>query len=336
MKTALVTGIAGQDGSYLAELLIGHGLEVHGLIRPGRVIPPEHRISGVNYHEVDLKDHEGTRRAIFAVKPDMVFSLAGMSSVARSWEDPADTIAINSTAVAALIEAAWQLSVDAGRAVRFVQASSAEIFGSTKEVPQNEETGLNPISPYGASKALAHYLVGVYRKRGMHASSAILYNHESVRRPPTFVTRKITSTVARIALGSREILNLGNIEAIRDWGWAPDFADAMYRMALQEAPDDFVIATGEAHTVREFVDQAFAAAGIEDWERHVRVDAKYFRPTDAAEMIGDSGKARRQLGWEPTVHFEEIVSLMVANDLCEQRALTDNMPDDNEERTCLA
>ncbi|BCW79813.1 GDP-mannose 4,6-dehydratase [Arthrobacter sp. NicSoilC5] len=278
---------------------------------------------GVSSHPGDLTDHESLQGALELALPDVVFNLAGSSSVARSWEDPAETVSVNSTAVAALLEATWRLRETTGNDIRFVQASSAEIFGNATEIPQHENCIICPVSPYGASKALAHNLVQIYRNRGMFAASAILYNHESPRRPVTFVTRKITSQVARIALGRADSLLLGNLEARRDWGWAPDYVDAMYRIATYSDAQDFVIATGQSHTVADFVSSAFGAVGISDWQQYVEIDQRFVRPADANEMRGDSSKAQRLLGWKPTVAFDEMVARMVRNDIIlEKRSLS--------------
>lgn len=314
VKTALITGVSGQDGSYLAEQLLGLGWSVHALTRAAddesAQIP-----AAIKSHPGDLNDHDSIVHALRDAVPDVVFNLAGSSSVARSWEFPAETISVNSTAVAAFLEATWRLREETGKDIRFVQASSAEMFGSAAEVPQSENCPIRPVSPYGASKALAHNLVQIYRSRGMFASTAILYNHESPRRPVSFVTRKITSQVARIALGRAHSLQLGNLDAVRDWGWAPDYVDAMYRIATHSKADDFVIATGQSHTVRDFVASAFAAAGIDDWSQYVQVDPRFVRPADASEMRGDAGKARRELRWKPTVEFGEMVGHMVRKDI---------------------
>ncbi|QCC78588.1 GDP-mannose 4,6-dehydratase [Nocardioides daphniae] len=312
MSRALVTGVAGQDGTYLAELLLADGVEVHGLVRPDddtAYVP-----DGVVLHAGDVTDHESTRTLLHELGPDLVVNLAAMSSVARSWSEPELSWAVNAEAAIALLEAAEEMA-DAGHQIRFVQASSAELFGSPAVSPQDESTPLAPTNPYGEAKAAAHRGVGEARARGLHASSLILYNHESPRRPPAFVTRKITAGVAAIARGRETELVLGNLDARRDWGWAPDYADALLRAAHAETPDDYVIATGVSHTVRDFVAAAFAAAGVDAWEQYVRVDPAFFRPTDATELVGDASRARRGLGWAPTRTFEQVVAAMVAADL---------------------
>lgn len=244
-----------------------------------------------------------------------MFHLAGISSVAQSWQDPVLTAEVTGLAVARLLAAVQDAVEAGGRQVRVLQASSAEVFGDAEQVPQDEGTPLRPVSPYGAAKAYAQHLVGVHRGRGLHASCVVLYNHESPRRPPAFVTRKITQGAAEVALGRREELALGNLEARRDWGWAPDYVDAMVRAVRRDEPGDYVVATGETHTVGEFVAAAFRAAGVEDGERRVRVDPRFFRPADAAVQVGDATRARRELGWAPTVAFEEVVARMVEHDL---------------------
>lgn len=222
---------------------------------------------------------------------------------------------INAVGAVGLMEAAWRVQERTGTPVRFVQASSAEIFGQPDRSPQDESTPLRPVNPYGAAKAYAHLCAGVYRARGLHAVSLVLYNHESPRRPESFVTRKITAAVARIAQGSDEVLALGNLDARRDWGWAPDYVEAMVRAAEHEHADDYVIGTGRSHSVRELVAAAFARVGIDDWGGRVRIDPRFVRPVDATELVGDAGRARRELGWAPTVGFEEIVARMVEADL---------------------
>jgi GDPmannose 4,6-dehydratase len=312
MTAALITGITGQDGGYLAERLVAEGCGVHGLVHAGdpHVEALLARTPSVVLHEGDLLDAASLARVVDTVQPDEVYNLAGVSSVARSWEEPVLTADVTALGVARLLAALPS-------SVRFVQASSAEIFGDATEAPQTEETPLRPSSPYGVSKVFAHQLVGLYRSQGMHASSLILYNHESPRRPLSFVTRKITNTVARIAAGLEDALVLGNVSARRDWGWAPDYVDAMVRAARASVADDFVVATGEAHTVEEFARAAFARAGVEP---RITVDASLVRPGDPALLVGDASRARSVLGWAPTVGFDELVGRMVDADLAEVRA----------------
>lgn len=311
-QRVLITGITGQDGGYLAEQLAADGAEIHGLARDGDDATAQllQRVPAAVLHTGDLTDPDGTGALVKQIRPAEIYNLAGISSVAQSWEMPTLTAQVTGVGVTSLLQAAWELS-EAGEPVRFVQASSAEMFGNPAHSPQDELTPLAPVSPYGAAKAFAHLLTGVYRARGLHASAAILYNHESPRRPPTFVTRKITQGAARIAAGDTEPLVLGNLDARRDWGWAPDYVDALVRAARHDEPGDYVIATGVPHTVREFVAAAFAAAGIDDWASYVRIDPQFFRPVDAVELSGDAGRARAVLGWSPTMAFEEIVARMV-------------------------
>lgn len=315
MPSAFITGVTGQDGSYLVEILAQRGWELHTLTRSVEIEGEQPLPAGVEAHFGDLRDPESIGAALRAARPDAVFNLAGISSVARSWTDPVETSLVTGTAVAAVLDAAWRWQEEAGSPVTVVQASSAEIFGLPIDVPQNEATRIAPVSPYGAAKAYGHLLIGAYRARGLHASAAILYNHESPRRPTTFVTRKITSTVARIARGQADELVLGDLSARRDWGWAPDYVDALLRIAQYENADDFVIATGESHSVQEFVDAAFRAAGIHEHAGLVRSDPSFVRPVETPELVGDSSKALDVLGWTPTVRFDGVVSAMVEHDL---------------------
>jgi GDPmannose 4,6-dehydratase len=303
----LITGVSGQDGSYLAERLGAEGHELHGTTT-GDAVP-----DGVFAHRVDLSE-PGVGDVIRTVRPDLIVNLAALSSVAGSWRAPLQTAAINATAVAEMLAAVAELT-DAGTPTRFVQASSAEIFGAATQVPQTESTQIRPTSPYGASKAYAQHLVGVYRAAGVWASACILYNHESPRRPEVFVTRKITAAAARIAAGRQDALQLGTLDSRRDWGWAPDTVDALVRAAAAERPDDYVIATGEDHSVREFVEIAFERVGIQDWESVVSIDPTFQRPVDPPQQVGDASKARAVLGWAPTVDFRGIVEAMVDADV---------------------
>ena len=313
---AFVTGIGGQDGAYLAQRLLADGVEVHALAHDAEPLPD---LPGVELHSGDLTAVEEVRRLLVDLAPDEVYNLAALSSVARSWEQPDLTARVNGLAAAALLESAWLTQEKHGRPVRFVQASSAEIFGEPDRSPQDEATPVRPVNPYGAAKAYAHLMVDVYRRRDLHAVSAILYNHESPLRPDHFVTRKITSTVAAIAQGRADVLALGNLDARRDWGWAPDYVDAMIRAARSDRAADYVVATGVAHSVRDFVASAFAHAGIEDWTRYVVVDPEFVRPADPTELVGDASRARDELGWRPTVAFEELIGRMVDADLSGQQ-----------------
>lgn len=315
MRRAFITGISGQDGSYLSEKLIAEGWEIHALVRGAGIQSGENEVdASVVTHVGDLREPESVAQLISETEPDTVFNLAGISSVAQSWEQPDLTSRVTGHAVAIMLDAAWHLQERTGRPVRFVQASSSEIFGAASEVPQTESTPVMPVSPYGAAKAYAHHLVGVYRGKDLFASSAILYNHESPRRPATFVTRKITASVAAIAAGDSDSFALGNLGARRDWGWAPDYVDALLAISRAERPSDYVVATGEAHLVSDFVRAAFAVVGIADWEAFVTSDERFNRPVDAPEMIGDASKLRSELGWTPRTSFAELVRLMVEND----------------------
>ena len=312
---ALVTGATGQDGSYLVEQLLAEGAEVHALVRDAEGAHGVTSLpSGVHGHVADLADGSTLEALVADVKPCEIYNLGGLSSVALSWQEPGRTAQVSGVAVGYLLQAAFELQESSGATVRFVQASSAEIFGHAEQVPQDEETPVRPLTPYGAAKAYAHHLVAVYRARGLSASSCILYNHESPRRPETFVTRKITAGAARIAAGLDRELALGNLDARRDWGWAPDYVAAMVLAARAGAARDYVIATGTAHSVRDFVAQAFRAAGIEDWDAYVTLDARFARPSDAPEQRGDPSRARQLLGWSPTVPFEDLVTRMVEHD----------------------
>lgn len=309
---AFITGISGQDGSYLAERLLGEDVEVHALAHDLEPLPD---LPGVTLHRGDLTRVDEVRSLLIDLAPDEVYNLAALSSVARSWQEPDLTARINGLAAAGLLESSLLVQQKEGRPVRVVQASSAEIFGEPEASPQTEATPLRPVNPYGAAKAYAHLMVDVYRHRDLHAVSVILYNHESPRRPEQFVTRKITSTVAAIAQGRADRLVLGNLDARRDWGWAPDYVDAMVRAARAETATDFLVATGVSHSVRDFVAAAFGRAGIDDWEPLVTTDPQFVRPADPAELVGDASRARRLLGWAPTVDFEELVGRMVDADL---------------------
>jgi GDPmannose 4,6-dehydratase len=315
MTVAFVTGITGQDGSFLVDRLRAEAVEVHGLVlahdRQTEVMIERH--PEVVLHSADLRDGPAVAALVQEVRPDVVFNLGGISSVALSWEEPLLTLEVTGTSAAHLLEACWELT-RSGHPVRFLQASSAEIFGEAPS-PQHESTPIRPRSPYGAAKALAHHLVGVYRGRGLFAVGLILFNHESDRRPPSFVTRKITRGVAEIATGRARHLELGNLDAQRDWGWAPDYVDAMLRAARHEVPDDYVVATGTLHSVRDFVSEAFRTVGIEDWAPHVRVDPALLRPQDPTVLVGDASRAQAVLGWRPTMDFPGLVRRMVEADL---------------------
>jgi GDPmannose 4,6-dehydratase len=313
VTVALVTGATGQDGSYLCERLVSEGAELHAVVAEDAA-EGHPWLAEAQVHQLDLRNSARLAALVAEVAPDEVYNLAGLSSVAQSWEQPVLTAEINAVAVAVLLQSCWELQQRAGGPVRVVQASSAEIFGNATESPQTERTPLAPTNPYGAAKAYAHQLVGVYRGLGLHSSSCILYNHESPRRPVTFVTRKITSGVAAIARGEQHLLILGALDVRRDWGWAPDYVDGMVRAARHTEPGDYVLATGTNHSVREFVDAAFAAVGIIDWEHLVEVDTDFLRPVETQDTRGDASRATTVLGWTRTVGFDEIVRRMVLAD----------------------
>jgi GDPmannose 4,6-dehydratase len=320
---ALITGITGQDGSYLAELLLSKGYEVYGMVRRssqdnlGRI---EHLRTRINVLQGDLLDANSLEKILRDSRPQEVFNLAAQSFVPTSWEQPILTGEFTALGVTRLLEAIR--SVD--RNIRFYQASSSEMFGSVREVPQREITPFYPRSPYGVSKVYGHYItINARESYGLFAVSGILFNHESPRRGKEFVTRKITRTAAAIRLGLAESLELGNLEARRDWGYAGDYVDAMWRMLQQSAPEDFVIATGETHTVREFCEHAFSHLGL-DYHDYVRTNAALVRPAEVDLLVGDASKAKRVLNWEPRIRFKELISMMVESDLADlQRGSTD-------------
>jgi GDPmannose 4,6-dehydratase len=306
-KRALVTGIGGQDGFYLAELLNGHGYEVFGTA----LSSPEGLDERIRLVDLELAD------AIAELKPDETYHLASASFVPASWEDPVGTSTFAAASTAALLDALRRDHPEG----RFLNPASAEIFGVPGTSPQTEETPIAPITPYGAGKAFAHFLTGAFRRRyGLHASSAILFNHESPRRPEQFVTRKVSRGAAAISLGLEQELRLGDLTASRDWGYAPDYVRAMWLMLQADEPDDFVVATGEAHTVQEFVTAAFEHVGL-DWRDYVRYDESLSRgASDSPELVGDPTKIRERLGWEPEVRFEELVHRLVDADLADLNA----------------
>jgi GDPmannose 4,6-dehydratase len=325
MPSALVTGITGQDGLYLAELLLAKGYDVYGLIR-GQNNPKfrlvEETVPGVKLVTGDLTDLPSLIRAFSTARPDEVYNLGAISFVAYSWENAGLTSEVTGLGVLNILEATRLYAGDDIGKVRFYQASSSEMFGKVQQVPQSEATLLWPRSPYGVAKVFGHYMTINYRESyGMHASSGVLFNHESPRRGPEFVTRKISRAVARIALGLDSSISLGNLDAKRDWGFAGDYVEAMWLMLQQPEADDYVVSTGETHSIREFLDHAFTRVGIEDWESYVKQDPRFFRPAEVELLIGDSTKARTKLGWTPKVSFPELVEMMVDADLAEQRAL---------------
>jgi GDPmannose 4,6-dehydratase len=325
MPTALITGITGQDGLYLSELLLRRGYEVHGLIR-GQNNPKldvvRRLVPEVQLHNGDLTDMSSLIRALRDSQPEEVYNLGAVSFVAYSWENAHLTTDVTAKGVLNMLEAIRLHCGDDPRSIRYYQASSSEMFGKAQESPQRETTLLWPRSPYGVSKVYGHYLTINYRESyGMHASSGILFNHESPRRGPEFVTRKVSQAVARIKLGLQRDLVLGSLDAKRDWGFAGDYVEAMWLMLQQQHADDYVVATGEAHSIREFVDLAFRHVGIDDWERYIRQDERFIRPAEVDVLVGDPTKAREVLGWKPTIDFRTLVAMMVDADLIEQERL---------------
>lgn len=318
MSVALVTGATGQDGSYLCERLTTEGAQIHALVEDASAAAGLPWLATAEIHEVDLRDAGTLARLVAASAPEEIYNLAGMSSVGRSWQEPVLTAQVNALPVVVLLQAAWELQDRAGTPVRFVQASSAEIFGSAAVSPQDESTPVAPNNPYGAAKAFAHHMVGVYRDLGLHASSCILYNHESPRRPETFVTRKITAAAARIARGTQDRLTLGTLDPRRDWGWAPDYVEGLLLTARHPEPFDVVLATGETHSIGDFVDAAFRAVGIPHWDALVELDPDLTRPVDTTDQRGDASRARTALGWKHTVGFDELVRRMVNADLTDE------------------
>ena len=320
-KKALITGITGQDGSYLAELLLAKGYEVHGIIRrastfnTGRLESIYADLhsgkSRLFLHYGDLSDASALARLVGKIKPAEIYNLAAQSHVRVSFDSPEYTTDITATGVVRLLEAIRETGIKP----RFYQASSSEMFGKVQEVPQRETTPFYPRSPYGCAKVYAHWITVNYRESyGLHASNGILFNHESPRRGETFVTRKITRAVAHIQAGLQQKLYLGNLDAKRDWGYAQEYVQAMWLMLQQDQPDDYVIATNETHSVREFLEAAFAHAGL-DWRKYVEIDANYYRPTEVDLLIGDYSKAKKKLAWEPKTRFVDLVKLMVDADV---------------------
>jgi GDPmannose 4,6-dehydratase len=324
-RRALVTGITGQDGSYLAELLLDKGYEVHGLVRRSSTFGTqriEHLYRDVHdvhrpltLHHGDMSDGNGLARLIREVRPHEVYNLAAQSHVRVSFDQPTYTADVTALGTLRLLEAVRDFQDAVGTQVRFYQASSSEMYGKVAETPQRETTPFHPRSPYGVAKVYAHWITVNYRESyGLHASCGILFNHESPRRGETFVTRKITRAAARIKLGLQERLYLGNLDARRDWGFAGDFVDAMWRMLQQDEPDDYVVSTDETHSVREFCELAFGRLDL-DYRDHVEIDPRYFRPAEVDLLLGDSTKARRALDWRPRADFEGLVTMMVDSDL---------------------
>jgi GDPmannose 4,6-dehydratase len=312
MKRALVTGITGQDGSYLAEFLLAKDYEVFGLVRrsssfnTGRI---DHIIDKIKFFYSDLTDGSSLSRIVGEVKPDEVYNLGAQSHVRVSFDVPEYTADVDAIGTLRLLEAIKAQCPTA----KFYQASSSELYGKVREVPQNENTPFYPRSPYGVAKQFAYWTTVNYREMGMFACNGILFNHESPRRGGTFVSRKVTQAAANIALGQQHELYLGNLDAKRDWGYAKEYVEAMWLMLQQDTPNDFVIATGETHTIRELLDVAFGFVGL-DWHKYVKIDPKYFRPTEVDILQGDASKAKYLLGWEPKTKFKELIELMVEHD----------------------
>ncbi len=324
MARALITGITGQDGLYLSELLLSKGYEVFGLIR-GQNNPKfdlvRELVPDVKLVTGDLTDFSSLIRALEKSRPDEVYNLGAISFVAYSWENAMLTTDVTAKGVLNMLEAVRLYAGDAPDRVRFYQASSSEMFGKAQEVPQRETTLLWPRSPYGVAKVFGHYMTINYRESyGMHASSGILFNHESPRRGHEFVTRKVSESVARISLGLQDGITMGDLEAKRDWGFAGDYVVAMWLMLQQDHADDYVISTGVTHSIRDLLDIAFARVGIDDWSGLVTQDRRYMRPAEVDLLLGDSTKARETLGWEPSVGFTQLVEMMVDHDVALQRA----------------
>lgn len=324
-KTALITGITGQDGSYLAELLLDKGYEVHGLIRRSssfntsridHIYQDPHEIGPrLHLHYGDLNDASSLNKLIRTIRPGEIYNLGAQSHVRVSFDIPEYTGEAAGLAAVRLLEAIRETGVE----TRFYQASSSEMFGNASRSAQNEETPFRPRSPYAAAKLYAHWMTVNYREAyGMHASSGILFNHESPRRGETFVSRKISMAAARIKLGIQDKVYLGNLDARRDWGFAGDYVEAMWLMLQQEEPGDYVVATGETHSVREFLEVAFGHLGL-DWQPHVEIDSRYFRPTEVDFLLGDPSRARKRLGWSARVGFGELVRMMVDADVKAER-----------------
>ena len=321
-RRALITGITGQDGSYLAELLLSKGYEVHGLRRRSSTFGTErieHLIFGddppLHLHYGDLSDGNGLMRLLREIEPHEVYNLAAQSHVRVSFDQPTYTADVTAVGTLRLLEAIRDVQDDTGRQIRFYQASSSEMFGKVVETPQKETTPFYPRSPYGVAKVYSHWITINYRESyDLHASCGILFNHESPRRGETFVTRKITRAATRIKLGLQEKLYLGNLDAKRDWGFAGDYVEAMWLMLQQETPDDYVVATNELYSVRDFCEKTFGQLGL-NYEDHVEIDPRYYRPAEVDLLLGDSTKAYEQLGWKPQTSFDQLVEMMVKKDL---------------------
>lgn len=323
-KVALITGITGQDGSYLAEFLLSKGYEVHGIMRRASVFNTE-RIEQIYQdpheshrrlflHYGDLSDASNLNQLLKQIQPDEIYNLGAQSHVKVSFEIPEYTSNIDAMGTLRLLDAIRDNKI----ATKFYQAGSSEMFGEVLETPQSEKTPFNPASPYGAAKVFSHHLCKIYREGyNMFICNGILFNHESERRGKTFVTRKITSGIAAILAGKADKIFLGNLEAKRDWGYAKEYVQAMWLMLQQDKPDDFVIATGETHSIKEFLTEAFGLLKISDWEKYIGIDPKYYRPVEVNYLLGDYSKAKKALGWEPKVKFKELVKIMLEADIKE-------------------
>ncbi|HZR14186.1 MAG TPA: GDP-mannose 4,6-dehydratase [Acidimicrobiia bacterium] len=322
MKRALITGITGQDGRYLSDFLTGKGYQVFGVVR-GQNNPKAQLVQDENPSlelvEGDLRDLSSLIALVEQVQPDEVYNLGAISFVQLSFKQADLTAEITGLGVLRMLEAVRIVGGTDRNPIRFYQASSSEMFGKVRETPQNEMTPFHPRSPYGVAKVFGHHITVNYREAyGLHASSGILFNHESPRRGLEFVTRKITNSLARIKLGMQNNISLGNIDSARDWGFAGDYVEAMWLMLQQDEPDDYVVATGETHTVREFLDVAFRCAGYDDWKPFVKHDERFERPAEVDLLMGDASKARAKLGWKPRVNFDELVRMMYESDLAEE------------------
>ena len=319
MRSALIAGVSGQDGLYLSELLLSNGYKVFGLVHsvdPQRELRLTTEVPGLQLIHGDLTDTNSLFRALEIAAPDEVYNLGAKSHVAFSWEQAQQTAQVTAIGVLNLLEAIRVSYPDAAQRPRFYQASSSEMFGKAQETPQRETTLLWPRSPYGVAKVFGHHMTINYRESyGFHASSGILFNHESPRRGPEFVTRKVTQSVARIATGKQKTIVMGNLDAMRDWGFAGDYVKAMWLMLQQDLADDYVIATGKTHSVRDLVSLAFSVTGISNWEDYVSSSDDLLRPADISSLVGDPSKAKLNLGWVPETSFEELVTMMVEHDL---------------------
>ena len=324
MPRAFITGVTGQDGQHLAEFLHGKGYQVFGMVKGQNNPKADLLRDQFPYVEIvpgDLADLPSLVKAMEVAQPDEVYNLAAISFVALSWNQAELTANLTGTGVLRMLEAVRMVGGATDNKIRFYQASSSEMFGKVRETPQTEKTPFHPRSPYGCAKVFGHDITVNYRESyGLWACSGILFNHEGPRRGVEFVTRKVTNAAARIKLGLQDELVMGNLDAKRDWGYAGDYVKAMWLMLQQEEPDDYVIATGETHTIEELVERAFAEVGIDDWQKYVRQDPKFFRPAEVDLLIGDATKARTKLGWKPEVDFPSLVKMMVKNDLAIEAA----------------